>query len=197
MGSWRPEIGDRVPGAEALVTAAFSAFDAQNWTRLIELTDPGSLVTLKAHYIEMKRIQLDQPPALDEAALASDEIPRSLRDWILNRKVFGELAEITTMEEVIALDYPEFLTRWAQARHPRYESTDGGPWNPQVSVEPRAVVGSVAILPDTAAVLVRMTKVEPLNTLATISLIAALGDNAGGWTLDASSGWLGMFDFIG
>ncbi len=53
----------------------------------------------------------------------------------------------------------------------------------------------MALLPDTVAVIVRMTDTHPMNTLAAHAMIAVLRDNRGGWSLDAANGWLGLADF--
>lgn len=194
MSGSRPDIGDRVPTAEAVVAAALTAFEEQHWLTLIALTDAGSLVTLKTQYLNAKRTSLSRPPLFDAAALASDDMPEELAEWARNRREFGELAGITTLEQAEALSDAEFLVRWAQARNPEYLFDGGSPWHPGHSLQRRAVVGSVAVLPDTVAVVVRMTESHALNTLGTHSMIAVLGDNTGGWTLDASSGWLGLAD---
>lgn len=194
MSESRPDIGDRVPSAEAVVAAALTAFEAQDWLPLIALTDEGSLVTLKAQYLNSRRTSLSQPPIFDTAEFASDDMPEELAEWARNRREFGELAGITTLEQAEALSDAEFLVRWAQARNPEYLVDGVSPWHPGHSLQRRAVVGSVAVLPDTVAVVVRMTETHALSTLATHSMIAVLGDNTGGWTLDASSGWLGLAD---
>jgi len=193
LGS-RPDIGDRVPLAESVVTNALHAFEGQDWTRLIALTDAGSLVTLKTMYLQQKRWLLAQRPPFDAADLASPDIPADIKEWALNRRQFGELAGITTLDHAESLEHAEFLMRWAQARHPQYLVDGIAPWHPGDSLVRREVIGSVALLPDTVAVLVRATEVHAFNTLGGLSMIAVLGDNAGGWELDASSGWLGLAD---
>jgi hypothetical protein len=194
MSQSRPVIGERVPQAEAVVAAALHAFEAQDWRRLITLTDPGSIETLKTGYLAGKRVAMRQPPMFDLADFASGEIPEELRQWALTRRQFGELAGITTLDQVEALDHAEFLVRWAQARHPHYLVDGVSPWHPGHVLNRREVMGSVAVLPDTVAVLVRATEVHAINTLGGLSLVAVLGDNAGGWSLDASSAWLGLVD---
>jgi hypothetical protein len=194
MSGPRPNIGDRVPRAEAVVAAALQAFEAQDWLRLIELTDAGSLETLKAQYLASKRRALTEQALFDASELTTGDITEALADWAHNRRQFGELAGITEIEQAEALNDTDFLMRWAQARHPHYLVDGVSPWHPRDYLERRAVVGSVALLPDTVAVVVRATESCALNTLGTTSMIAVLGDNIGGWALDASSGWLGLAD---
>ncbi|QJR34702.1 hypothetical protein [Gemmatimonas groenlandica] len=194
MSESRPDIGDRVPRAEAVVAAALDAFEKQDWPRLIALTDAGSLVTLKSRYLAMKRIELGREPPFGATEMELGEVPSELEEWWRNRRQFGELAGITEIEHAEALDDTEFLLRWAQARHPQYLVDGVSPWHPRDHVERRSVVGSVALLPDTVAVVVRAAETHPLTTLAALSMIAVLGDNTGDWALDASSGWLGLAD---
>ncbi|MBY0491343.1 MAG: hypothetical protein K2R93_15980 [Gemmatimonadaceae bacterium] len=94
--------------------------------------------------------------------------------------------------EAEALSPAAFLTWWGQAQHP-HDLVDGAsPWNDTI-LERREVIGSVAILPDTVAVVARPTEIVCLDTLG-VCMIAALGDNQGGWGFDASCGWLGLAD---
>lgn len=190
----RPEVGDRVPAAEAVVAEALQAFEAQNWSRLVALTDADSLVSLRANYLirkrEMERLRADTMPAV-----SADELPPAFAAYLANRKTFGELAGIRSFEEVESLGTHEFLVRWAQARHPEYLVDGEAPWNADGFLSRRITIGSVAILPDTAAVVVRATGSVALNALATLSMIAVLGDNRGAWYLDAETGWLGLADW--
>lgn len=193
MSDRRPDSGDRVPAAEAVVAEALAAFEAQDWSRLVELTDAGSVGTLRMQYLDGKRTE--GTPAQFAAAeeLLGCEVPESVKEAARGPLRFGELAGITTLEQAEALTEAEFLVRWAQARHPHYLVDGIAPWN-NAYLERRAPIGSVAFLPDTVAVVVRATHLVALNTLAGLSMIAVIGDNQGGWALDASSGWLGLAD---
>jgi hypothetical protein len=190
----RPEVGDRVPAAEAVVAEALQAFEAQKWSRLIALTDADSLASLQTNYLirkrEMERLRAESMPDV-----SLHELPPAFAEYLANRKTFGELAGIRSFEEVEALGTHEFLIRWAQARHPEYLVDGEASWNTDTLPIRRVTVGSVAILPDTAAVVVRATGSVAINALATLSMIAVLGDNRGGWYLDAATGWLGLTDW--
>ena len=60
----------------------------------------------------------------------------------------------------------------------------------------RIVIGSVAILADTVAVLVRTLNVAYSQPLAPLGMVAGPGDGRGDWRLDAQNGWLGLADRI-
>lgn len=188
-----PDIGDRVVEAEAVVAEALQAFEGQNWRRLVELTEADSIVALKSQYLVTKRTGTNPFP-MDAVEIEASDLEESFKEFLRNRRQFGELAGITTIEQVEALESDEFLTRWAQARHGEYLVDGVSPWHKNHVLQPRAVVGSVAILPDTVAVLVRKTNTAALSTLACHDLIAVLGDNTGDWRLDAASAWLGLAD---
>ncbi len=187
----RPEVGDRVPGAEAVVATALKAFEEQEWATLVSLTDAGSLESLRAQYVVLKREMLRR---LAENPMPVDELPPEFREWLAQRRQFGELAGVLSLHEAESLNAAEFLIRWAQARHPGHLVDGIAPWNPGGTLRRRVVVGSVALLPDTVAVLVREPDTGSQSALGTAALIAVLGDNRGGWALDAAQGWLGMVD---
>jgi hypothetical protein len=107
---------------------------------------------------------------------------------------FHELAGVSTLEEAEALGVVDFMVRWAQARHDGYLTAHGV--GATGFARERVVVGSVAILPDTVAVLVRTVNVASLQPLATLGLVAVLGDGRGEWRLDAQNAWLGLADRI-
>jgi hypothetical protein len=65
--------------------------------------------------------------------------------------------------------------------HALYLVDGAAPWNAAHEMVRRVAVGSVALLPDTVAVIVRMTDTHPLNTLRAHAMIAVLGENRGGW----------------
>lgn len=188
-----PDIGDRVVQAEAVVALALEAFEGQNWPPLVELTDADSILALKSQYLTMKRAMKSPFPSAPEE-IESSEFDESFKEFLRQRRHFGELAGITSMAEAEALDDEGFLTRWAQARNPEYLVNGVEPWHRDHVLQRRVVVGSVAILPDAAAVVVRARDSVGLSALACYQLIAVLGDNTGEWRLDAASGWLGLAD---
>ncbi len=190
----RPEVGDRVPAAEAVVAEALRAFEEQDWSRLVVLTDSDSLVSLQTNYLIQKR-EMERLRAETMPDVSPDALPPAFAEYLANRKTFGELAGIRSFEEVEALGTHECRVRWAQARHPEYLVDGEASWNTDNLPIRRVTVGSVAILPDTVAVVVRRTDSVALNSLATLSMIAVLGDNRGGWYLDAATGWLGLTDW--
>lgn len=188
-----PDVGDRVPVAEQVVADALNAFEAQDWQRLVELTDRDSVVALRKSYVELKSLP-DIAFPTPEFGVPLSEIDAGVMDYFASRKKFGELAGITTMEQVEALSNDEFLIRWANARDNRYLVNGVEPWHVNPSALPRAVVGSVAVMPDVAAVVVRQLDAYSTQALATYSMIAVIGDGAGAWHLDAASGGLGLVD---
>ena len=197
MSSARPEVGDRVPAAETVVAAALHAFESQEWDRLVELTDAGSLETLRTRYLEMRR-KMPPFPKLDLGDMYKpefrEEAEQEFRAHLENRRDFGELAGVLSLADAQALDAAEFLRRWAQARHPEYLFDGRTPWYHKGKLKRRVVVGSIATLPDTVGVMVR--EADSVIEVHAHEFIAVLGDNRGGWTLDAESGWLGMGDML-
>ena len=191
-----PGIGDRVVEAEAVVAEALAAFEGQRWPRLVELTDADSVVALKSQYLHLKRSNIGPYPT-DPAEIDATELGEEFKEFLRSRRQFGELAGITSIEQAEALDCGEFLTRWAQARNGEYLVDGAEPWHREQILQRREVVGSVAILPDTVAVLVRTLDSVGLSALACYELIAVLGDGAGEWRLDAANGWLGLADTYG
>jgi hypothetical protein len=107
---------------------------------------------------------------------------------------FHELAGVSTYEEADALGVAEFMVRWAQARHGGYLAAHDT--SPAGFTGERVVIGSVAILPDTVAVLVRTVNVASSQPLAPLGLVTVLGDGRGEWRLDAQHAWLGLADRI-
>ena len=110
MSNRRPTRGDRVPAAEAVVAEALMAFEAQHWSRLVELTDAGSLETLMTRYLASQRDTSIPPLAVELGFLA--ELAEARKEWLSKRPRLGELAGITTIEEAEALSPAEFLTRF-------------------------------------------------------------------------------------
>jgi hypothetical protein len=189
-----PDVGDRVPPAEQVVADAFKAFEAQEWQRLVELTESDSIVALRKTYVAHKsRPEVVFP--MPDPGVTLSETDERVMEYFASRKKFGELAGITTMQQVDALSNEEFLIRWAQARDYRYLVNGVAPWHDQTPDQPRVVVGSVAVMPDLVAVVVRVLGTAALNSLGTYSMVAVLGDGAGTWHLDAATGWLGLADF--
>ncbi|MBK8247153.1 MAG: hypothetical protein IPK85_07155 [Gemmatimonadetes bacterium] len=186
-----PEIGDRVPGAEAVVAAALAAYEQQQWSLLVDLTDRDSLEELRQRFLEEKR----------QSWMHEWEVPAGFPDELVGflqlappgPPTFHELAGISTLEEAVALSPSEFLIRWAQARHEEYLSVQGGmPPDPRTTA--RVVLGSVALLPDAVAVVVRSVNVCSRDVLGNTQLIAVLGSGRGEWRLDAACAWLGLVD---
>ena len=193
MSSARPDAGDRVPAAEAVVGAALHAFESQEWDTLVALTDAASLETMRTGYLEMRRQMPPFLPPLDIGDMYKpefrEEAEKEFRAIFENRREFGELAGVMSLAEAEALDSAEFLRRWAQARHPEYLFDGKVPWYHDGKLKRRVVVGSIATLPDTVAVMVRET--EGVIEVHAHEFIAVLGDNRGGWLLDAED-WLGL-----
>src|SRR4029434_7589760 len=98
------------------------------------------------------------------------------------------------LEEAEALGTTEFMVRWARARHEFYLVGRGAGGTGHT--RDRVVIGSVAILPDTVAVVVRSVNVTSPQPLGPIGMIAVLGDGRGEWRLDARHMWLGFADRI-
>lgn len=196
MGGEPPEIGDRVTAAEAVVATALAAFQAQEWEVVIALTDADSVENLRRSYLDEKAGRLALPPrsTWEPKDPLLEEIEEFLATMPEQPITFHELAGVSTLEEAEALGVAEFMVRWAQARHDGYLAAYGA--GGTGFERERVVVGSVAILPDTVAVLVRTVNVASLQPLATLGLVAVLGDGRGEWRLDAQYGWLGLADRI-
>lgn len=191
-----PEIGDRVRAAEAVVAAALAAFQAQEWEVVVALTDADSIAELRRRYLENKARRL--APPLHVSWEADDPEAEAMRELLAQMAempvTFHELAGVSTLEEARALDATEFMVRWAQARHAGYLEAHGlreAGWMPE-----RVVVGSVAVVPDTVAVLVRIVNVLDSHPIGALGLIGVLGDGRGEWRLDAELSWLGLADGI-
>jgi hypothetical protein len=177
--------------------------------------------TLKTQYLQMKRwrreLDAKQAQAMDEQQWDFSDVKPELREeyareflalmaqqreLMTKQHAFGELAGVRSFDEVEALTPAEFLIRWAQARHAEYLVEGKEPWHPNETLQRRSVVGSVAVLPDTVAVVVhraqtpgpRRAGVQYVHWIQGHSLIAVLGDNRGVWALDAAAGWLGLRD---
>jgi hypothetical protein len=194
--SSEPEIGDRVQDAEAVVAAALVAFQAQEWEVVIALTDADGIGNLRREYLDEKAGRFDLPPLSslqpgNSLLEGLDEMLASMPDRPIT---FHELAGVSTLEEAEALGTTEFMVRWAQARHDGYLKAHGG--GVSGFDRERVVIGSVAILPDTVAVLVRSVNAVSPQPLGTIGMIAVLGDGRGDWRLDARHMWLGFADRI-
>jgi hypothetical protein len=196
VGSEQPEIGDRVRAAEAVVAAALAAFQAQEWEAAIALTDADSIESLRRSYLDEKAGRFALPPrqSWEPADPFLEEIEEFLAMMPDEPVTFHELAGVSTLEEAEALGTAEFMVRWARARHDGYLAAHGE--GPRTLTSERAVIGSVAILPDTVAVLVRTLNVAYSQPLAPLGLVAVLGDGRGEWRLDAQHGWLGLADRI-
>ena len=196
MRSEPPEIGDRVRAAEAVVAAALAAFQAQEWEVVIALTDADSIENLRRSYLDEKAGRFALPPrqSWEPADPLIEEIEEFLATQPEQPVTFHELAGVSTLEEAEALGVTDFMVRWAQARHDGYLAAHGV--GAVGFARERVVIGSVAILPDTVAVLVRTVNVASLQPLATLGMVAVLGDGRGEWRLDAQNGWLGLADRI-
>ena len=191
-----PEIGDRVRAAEAVVAAALAAFHAQEWEVVTALTDADSIENLRRHYLDEKAGRFALPPRqswepVDPFLEELEELLATMPDQPVT---FHELAGVSTLEEAEALGVAEFMVRWAQARHDGYLVAHG--FGAMGLMRERVVVGSVAILPDTVAVLVRTVNFVSSQPLALIGMVTVLGDGRGEWRLDAQHAWLGLADRI-
>jgi hypothetical protein len=195
MGSEPPEIGDRVRAAEAVVAAALAAFQAQEWEVVIALTDADGIENLRREYLDEKAGRSTLPPL---SSLQPDPFLEQLDELLATMPdrpiTFHELAGVSTLEEAEALGTTEFMVRWARARHELYLSARGA--GATGFTRDRVVIGSVAILPDTVAVLVRSVNAVSPQPLGTIGMVAVLGDGRGEWRLDARHMWLGFADRI-
>ena len=196
MGSEPPEIGDRVKAAEAVVAAALAAFQAQEWEVVIALTDADGIENLRREYLDEKagRFPLPPGPSSEPAARFLEQLDELLASMPDRPITFHELAGVSTLEEAEALGTTEFMVRWARARHELFLSTRGA--DAAGFTRDRVVIGSVAILPDTVAVLVRSVNAVSPQPLGTIGMVAVLGDGRGEWRLDARHMWLGFADRI-
>ena len=197
MSSEPPEIGDRVRAAEAVVAAALAAFQAQEWEGVIALTDSDSIENLRREYLDEKAGRFEQlppGPGSEQAARFLEKIDELLSTMPDQPITFHELAGVSTLEEAEALGTTEFMVRWAQARHEGYLAAHGA--DATGFRRERLVIGSVAILPDTVAVLVRDVNGTSPQPLGTLGMIAVLGDGRGEWRLDARHAWLGFADRI-
>ena len=195
-GSEPPEIGDRVRAAEAVVAAALAAFHAQEWEVVIALTDTDSIENLRRTYLDEKAGRFAFPPrsSWEPADPFLEEMEELLAMMPDQPVTFHELAGVSTLEEAEALGVTEFMVRWAQARHDGYLAALGV--GAVGFARERVVIGSVAILPDTVAVLVRTVNLASSQALAPLGLVAVLGDGRGEWRLDAEHAWLGLADRI-
>ena len=196
MGSEPPEIGDRVQAAEAVVAAALGAFEAQEWEVAIALTDADSIENLRREYLDEKAGRSALPPfsSLQPADPFLEQLDELLATMPDRPITFHELAGVSTLEEAEALGTTEFMVRWARARHEFY--LVGRRAGATGYTHDRVVIGSVAILPDTVAVLVRDVSATSPQPLGTLGMIAVLGDGRGEWRLDARHMWLGFADRI-
>ena len=196
MDSEPPEIGDRVRAAEVVVAAALAAFQAQEWEVVIALTDADSIENLRRAYLDEKAGRFELPPR--SSWEPADPFLEVIDEWLAMMPdqpiTFHELAGVSTLEEAEALGTTEFMVRWARARHDGYLAAHGA--GATGFTRERVVIGSVAILPDTVAVLVRDVNVASSSPLGTLGMVAVLGDGRGEWRLEARHGWLGLADRI-
>jgi hypothetical protein len=185
-----------VQAAEAVVAAALAAFRAQDWEGAVALTDADAIENLRRSYLDEKAGRFGLPPRsswepADGFLAQMEELMAMMADEPVT---FHELAGVSTIEEAEALGVKEFMVRWAQARHDGYLAAHGG--RATGFSDERVVIGSVAILPDTVAVVVRTLNVAYSQPLAPIGMVTVLGDGRGEWRLDAQHGWLGLPDRI-
>ena len=191
-----PEIGDRVRAAEAVVAAALAAFQAQEWEVVTALTDADSIEKLRRSYLDGRARQSAPRPPQSWRPTDPDQVDLDYLEGLIADMpiTFHELAGVSTLEEAEALSAEEFMVRWAQARHDGYLAAHGG--HAAGMTVQRAVLGSVAMLPDTVVVLVRAVNVGFSQPLAPLGMVAVLGDGCGEWRLDAQYSWLGLADCI-
>ena len=103
-----PDIGDRVPAAEAVVAQALAAFRAQDWEGVVALTDADSSEKLRRNYLRGKARRTQRsPPSWVGPDAVSEEIRELLKAMAELPVTFHELAAVTTLEEAEALSVTE------------------------------------------------------------------------------------------
>ena len=169
---------------QAVVRAAFSAYESKHWSDFAALVDPGALAEFRKQQLTMAE-GWEQFPRM--AAVRDSTMPAAVAEYFdkmhddmaarFGNPLLREFARVKSLDELKALSLQEFLARYLEANSPKPDSTDP---HYQPPVTKREIIGEVKETSDLIHVVYRVrTDVGRYGRTEEIGVIPVRRDTTG------------------